>query len=156
ERAAIPNVGVHIPSAEERPAPRGPAPTLPQVRPGAMPPELGPVDRATIDRLALDRGPMRGPADAPVTITLFTEMQCPFGMRVEGTLDQLVDEFPGKVRIVMKQMPVHKTARLAAEAALAADAQGKFWELHEQMLAHNEDLSKDSLLALGKDAGMDV
>jgi len=57
---------------------------------------------------------------------------------------------------VMKQMPVHKTAQLAAEAALAADAQGRFWEMHEQMLAHNEDLSHDALLALGQAAGLDA
>jgi RNA polymerase sigma factor (sigma-70 family) len=118
--------------------------------------EPEPIERATIERLKLDRGPTRGPADAPVTITMFTDMQCPYCERTEGTLDQLFDEYPNKLRLVMKQMPVHKTAQLAAEAALAADAQGKFWEMHEQMLAHNEDLSHDALLALGQAAGLDV
>ena len=114
------------------------------------------IDRATIERLKLDRGPTRGLANAPVTITMFTDMQCPYCERAEGTLDQLFDDYPNKLRLVMKQMPVHKTAQLAAEAALAADAQGKFWEMHEQMLAHNDDLSRDALLALGEAAGLDA
>jgi protein-disulfide isomerase len=57
---------------------------------------------------------------------------------------------------VIKQMPVHKTAALAAEAALAADAQGKFWELDELMIANHEDLSKDAILGLARQGGLDV
>jgi protein-disulfide isomerase len=53
-------------------------------------------------------------------------------------------------------MPVHQTAVLAAEAALAADAQGKFWELHDLMMQNQADLSRDVLLSLGQQAGLDV
>jgi len=127
-----------------------------QPEPGRPQPASERIDRETIARLKLDRGPMRGPADAPVTITMFTDMQCPYCERSEATLDQLFDDYPNKLRLVLKQMPVHKTARLAAEAGLAADAQGKFWEMHEQMLAHHDDLSRDALLALGETAGLDV
>ncbi len=114
------------------------------------------VDRATVNRLGLERGPSRGPANAKVTIVLFTDMKCPYCEKAIGSLDALFDEYPNKLRLVMKQLPVHKSAELAAEAALAADSQGKFWELHEQMLAHSEDLSHDALLGLAKDAGLDV
>ena len=114
------------------------------------------VDPATIQRLALDRGPSRGPATAPVTIVLFQDLMCSYCGAVLGTLDQLWDEYPGKLRLVIKQMPVHSQARLAAEASFAADAQGKFWEMHDLMIAHQEDLSRDALLDYGKQAGMDV
>jgi len=114
------------------------------------------VDAATIQRLALDRGPSRGPADAPVTIVLFQDLMCSYCGTVLGTLDQLWDDYPGKLRLVIKQLPVHSQARLAAEASFAADAQGKFWEMHDAMIAHQEDLSRDALLDYGKQAGLDV
>jgi len=114
------------------------------------------VDRATTERLGLDRGPGRGPANAPVTIVMFTDLQCQFCGKAQAALDQLFDEYPDKLRLVVKQMPVHKTAELAAQAAHAADAQGKFRELNELMIAHPEDLSRDAILALSQQAGLDV
>lgn len=114
------------------------------------------VDRATIERLALDKGPTRGPADAPVTIVVFTDLRCTHCGNALGTIDQLWDDYPGKLRLVVKQMPVHESAVLPAEAALAAEAQGKFWELHDLMMAHQDDLSHDRLIALAERAGLDV
>ena len=114
------------------------------------------IAKATIEKLALERGPSRGPANAPVTITVFQDMRCKFCVQSLASLDQLMDEYPNKLRIVVKQMPVHDSARLAAEAALAADAQGKFWEMHDLMMANQDDLSRDALLALAPQAGVDV
>jgi protein-disulfide isomerase len=109
-----------------------------------------------IDKLKLGVGPSRGPAKAPVTITIFTDLQCPYCEKAQASLDQLFEEYAGKIRLVVKQMPVHKTAMLGAEAAFAADAQGKFKELNELMIANNEDLSRDAILTLGAQAGLDV
>lgn len=135
-------------------APPSAAPRLPH---GVPAPDVDPsIDAATYQRLGLDAGPSRGPIKAPVTIVMFTDLQCPFCSRVYGTLDQLFDEYPGKLRLVIKQMPVHKTAELAAEAALAAEAQGKFWELDELMIANPDDLSRDAILALAAQGGLDV
>jgi RNA polymerase sigma factor (sigma-70 family) len=114
------------------------------------------VDLTTILRLGLDRGPSRGPKDAPVTVIVFTDFQCDFCGTVLGTIDDLWDEYPGQLRLVVKQFPVHKTAELAAEAALAADAQGKFWELHDLMLANQDDLSEKAILDYGARAGLDL
>jgi RNA polymerase sigma factor (sigma-70 family) len=114
------------------------------------------LDAATIARTRLYDGPSQGPADAPVTVVVFSDMQCKYCGDALGNLDQLQEDFSGKLRIVVKQMPVHKTAELAAEAALAAEAQGKFWELHDLMMAQQEDLSLPVLLAMGKQAGLDV
>jgi RNA polymerase sigma factor (sigma-70 family) len=132
------------------------APALPD-HPAAAPDESPPLDRATIERLGLARGPSRGPADAPVTITVFTDLLCPHCGNALGSLDQLWDDYPGKLRVVVKQLPVHgERAELPAEAALAANAQGKFWELHDLMLAHQDDLSRPALLALAEQVGLDV
>ncbi len=148
-----------------------PAPTMPTIRaqrPG-LPPGLPPgaiaapepdvdpsIDAQTYKRLKLDQGPSRGPVKAPVTIVMFTDLKCPYCSKVYGTIDQLFDEYPGKLRLVIKQMPVHTSAELAAEAALAAEAQGKFWELDELMIANPDDLSKDAILALAGQGGLDV
>lgn len=145
-------------------APTTPAPAV-APRPPALPgtaavaplPDTEPsIPRATIDRLGLERGASRGPANAPVTITVFTDMRCQFCSAALGSLDQLFDEYPNRLRLVVKQLPVHESAKLAAEAAFAADAQGKFWELHDLMLANQDDLSREPLLALAQQAGLDV
>jgi RNA polymerase sigma factor (sigma-70 family) len=135
-------------------APRVPA--LPAASPRGDDHEPVVVASATIARLGLDRGPSRGPADAPVTIIVFQDLMCTYCSRVLGTIDQLWDEYPSKLRVVVKQFPVHSQARLAAEASFAADAQGKFWELHDLMIAHQDDLTRDALLAYGQQAGLDV
>lgn len=125
--------------------------------PGAVIADSEPtLDRATIERLRLDRGPSRGPAGAPVTIIVFTDFQCGYCGRVLGTIDELWDEYPDQLRLVVKQFPVHQTAELAAEAALAADEQGKFWELHDLMMANQDDLSEKAILDYGARAGLDV
>jgi protein-disulfide isomerase len=109
-----------------------------------------------IQRTGLYRGPARGPADAPVTIVVFTDLLCQHCGNALGTIDQLWDDYPGKLRLVVKQLPVHEAAVLPAEAALAADAQGKFWEMHDLMLAHQDDLSRDRIGTLAERAGLDV
>jgi RNA polymerase sigma factor (sigma-70 family) len=132
------------------------APALPPDHPAAAADEPPRIDRATIERLGLARGPSRGLADAPVTVTVFTDLLCSHCGNALGSLDQLWDDYPGKLRVVVKQLPVHRAAELPAEAALAADAQGKFWELHDLMLAHQDDLSRPALLALAERIGLDV
>ena len=151
-----------VPIAQARSAPvRLAPPALPVA--GAVSPQPITEDDAprlvgkdTIAKLRLDRGPSRGPVDAPVTIIVFQDLLCTYCGKVLGTIDQLWDEYPGKLRLVVKQFPVHTEARLAAEASLAADAQGKFWELHDLMLANQEDLSRDAIIAYAQQAGLDV
>lgn len=114
------------------------------------------VSKETRDRLGIERGPSRGPADAPVTIVVYQDLMCTYCGTVLATIDQLWEEYPNKLRLVVKQFPVHKEATLAAEASLAADAQGKFWELHDVMIAHQDDLTRDALVAYAKQAGLDT
>lgn len=140
--------------------PRASAPVLPgsgAIAPPAIdddPPRL--IGKDTIKKLELDKGPSRGPANAPVTIVLFQDLLCTYCGKVLGTIDEIWDEYPGKLRIVVKQLPVHKQAVLAAEASLAAEAQGKFWELHDVMIANQEDLSRDAIVGYAQQAGLDA
>jgi RNA polymerase sigma factor (sigma-70 family) len=119
----------------------------------------GPIelDREKIEKLGLYRGPSRGPAEAPVTIVIFADMKCPYCGKVVGTLDQLLEEYPKQLKLVVRQFPVHDSARLAAEATLAADAQGKFWELYDLVVAHEQDeLNEEELLGFAQQGGLDV
>jgi RNA polymerase sigma factor (sigma-70 family) len=155
------NAQAPIAAPTAKPAARAAAvmPSLPATLALGSVPTLQAAPIISSEKLAEARiadGPSRGPANAPVVVTVFTDMQCSFCADAIGTLDELMDEYPNTLRIVVKQMPVHRTAVLAAEAALAADAQGKFWELHDLMLQNQEDLSRDALISLGRQAGLDV
>ncbi|MCG6964666.1 MAG: DsbA family protein [Acidobacteria bacterium] len=102
--------------------------------------------------------PTRGPADAPVTIVEFSDFQCPFCARSQTTLTKLWNEYPGKLRMVFKDMPSpgHPRARPAAEAAACAQQQGKFWELYEWLFQNQKDLSDDAIAKEAKALGLDM
>jgi len=102
--------------------------------------------------------PVRGPEDAPVTIVEFSDYQCPFCSRVQPTLHKLLELYPDSVQIVFKNMPGqrHDRARPAAEAALCAGRQGKFWEMHDWLYAHQNKLDDESIQAEAKDLGLDM
>lgn len=107
-------------------------------------------------KLHLDSGPSRGPANAPVTIVVFQDNMCPYCGHALATIDQLMEEYPNKLRIVVKQFVVHPPAMLSAEACYAADAQGKFWDMHDAIFAHQDDLSRDALVEYARQIGLDV
>jgi protein-disulfide isomerase len=86
----------------------------------------------------VDGAPVRGAADAPVTIVEFSDFHCPFCKRVQPTLVQLLERYAGKIKIVYRDFPIdslHPQARRAAEAARCARDQGKFWEYHDLVYA---------------------
>lgn len=103
-------------------------------------------------------GPSRGPADAPVTVVEFSDFQCPYCARVAPLLRDVVDMYGGRVRLVYRQLPltrIHPLAQGAAEAALCADEQGKFWELHDRMFAAQRALDPTSLAMSARAVGID-
>jgi protein-disulfide isomerase len=91
--------------------------------------------------------PARGPADAPVMIVEFADFECPFCAKSESTLRALDAKYEGRVRWVFRQMPLpmHPKAPKAAEAALCADDQGKFWEFHDRLFDTQKLDAKDLL-----------
>jgi protein-disulfide isomerase len=111
--------------------------TIPPPAPPPRPDEAGPEADDTVHEIAAGQAPARGPRDAALEVVLFADFQCPFCKRVEPTLRRLEKEYPGQVRLVWKNFPLsfHENAELAAEAAMAADAQGKFWPMHDKLWA---------------------
>ncbi len=101
--------------------------------------------------------PSRGPADAPITIVEFSEYQCPFCARVTPTLKALEQKYAGKVRIVFKDFPLpnHAQAPKAAEAAHCAGDQGKYWQLHDQLFANQQQLQIADLKRHAAAVGLD-
>jgi protein-disulfide isomerase len=84
--------------------------------------------------VSTDRGFAKGGKDAPVTIVEFSDFQCPFCRNVNATLQQVLDRYPGKVRLLFRDFPLaqlHPGAPKAHEAARCAAEQGKFWEYHD-------------------------
>ncbi len=103
-------------------------------------------------------GPSKGPADAALVMVVFSDFQCPFCKRVEPTLADLEKHYGGKLRVVWKNypLPFHADALPAAEAAMAADAQGKFWQMHDILFANNTALDRASLERYAAQIGLDV
>ncbi len=102
--------------------------------------------------------PARGPHEAPVTIVVFSDLQCPFCGRLTPTLDRLRATYPNQVRIVFANLPLsfHALAEPAARAALAAHRQGRFWELHDRIFANQRALGQAWLDAQAADLGLDL
>jgi len=89
-----------------------------------------------------------GDSDAPVTLIEYTDYQCPFCVRIQPALDEIVRRYDGKVRHVFKQLPLpmHTEAELAAEASLCASDQGRFWELHDWLFSNSKRINRDTLI----------
>ncbi len=99
-----------------------------------------------------------GPADAKVTIVEFSDFECPFCSRAANVATQIKQKYGTKVRFVFRQFPLsfHPNAHVASQAALAAHAQGKFWELHDKMFEDQKKLDRASLEASAKAVGLDL
>ncbi|HTW73465.1 MAG TPA: thioredoxin domain-containing protein [Steroidobacteraceae bacterium] len=103
-------------------------------------------------------GPVRGSADAPVTIIEFGDFQCPYCREAEATLKVVLAKYPREVRLVFRELPLtqlHPDAMVAAEAGICADQQGKFWPMHDAMYANQSALSLEGLLNTAKELGLD-
>lgn len=102
-------------------------------------------------------GPSRGPADAKVTIVEYSDFECPFCSRARKTVDAVMEANAGKVRLVFRHypLPMHKNAPKAAEAAACADAQGKFYAMHDQLFDHATALDVENLKGYAKAVGLD-
>jgi len=100
-----------------------------------------------------------GPADAPVTVLEYGDYECPYCRGAARDVHRMLDLYPGSIRFVFRNFPIsqlHPHAEQAAEAAEAAAAQGKFWEMYELLLRPSSGLDLDSLLGYARDLGLDV
>jgi protein-disulfide isomerase len=100
-----------------------------------------------------------GPADAPITIVEFSDYQCPYCRRWHQQVYQpLLNEYPGKIKLVYRQLPLtslHPDAFSAAEAALCAGEQGSYWQFHDKLFS-SESLGSSVYLQYAQDIGLEM
>jgi protein-disulfide isomerase len=109
----------------------------------------------TID---VSEAPMEGSPGARVSLVEFADYECPHCKRFQPVLRQVLDEFKGDVRLYFKHYPLpqHANARLAAEAAVAAQKQGKFWQFQDKLWENQDGLSPSEMEKFGKEVGLNV
>ena len=107
--------------------------------------------------LTIDPALARGPVDAPVIIIEFADFECPSCKRARASLEEILREFDGKIRLVHKDFPVptHKGALPAAEAARCAAAQGAFWPYHDLLYLSVPDFSRNDLVGYAARLSLD-
>jgi protein-disulfide isomerase len=108
--------------------------------------------------LSVAGAPSYGPASAKVTIVEFSDFQCPYCALSGPKAMAVAAQYPKDVRLVFKQFPLdfHSNAYRAAEASLAAHAQGKFWQMHNKMFANFRQLSPENILKWAQEEGLDM
>ncbi len=101
--------------------------------------------------------PFKGPQDAPITIVEFSDFQCPFCKQVVSVLSQVLEQYPGRVKVAFRDFPIpsiHPHAEKAAEAAHCAEEQGKFWEYHDLLFAKQDELSTENFVDYARSLGL--
>jgi len=126
---------------------------------------IGQVARTSEDLLDLsdevdpERDHARGSEDAPVTLIEYGDYECSYCGQAEVVIRELLDSFGDELRYVWRHLPlsdVHPNAQMAAEAAEAAAAQGKFWEAHDTLINNPDDLAPPDLGGYAERLGLDV
>ena len=106
-----------------------------------------------------ERDHVRGAPDALVTLVEYGDYECPYCGQAEEVIRELLVSFGDDLRYVWRHLPlndVHSHAQLAAEAAEAAHAQGRFWDFHDALLTHQDDLTPAGLARLADELGLDL
>jgi protein-disulfide isomerase len=102
--------------------------------------------------------PARGQDAAPVTVVEFSDFHCPFCKRVQPTLTQLLERYPGQVKLAFRDFPLgqlHPQAGRAAEAARCAQDQGKFWDYHDVLFRQAPKAGDEDLKQYAQEVGLD-
>ena len=106
-----------------------------------------------------ERDHIRGPVDAPLTLLEYGDYECGFCARVTGAAHEVRERFGDDLRYVFRHLPLghaHPNAELAAIAAEAAGGQGGFWQLHDMMFDHQDELELEDLIGYADAIGLDV
>jgi protein-disulfide isomerase len=106
-----------------------------------------------------ERDHILGPPSAPLTLVEYADFECPFCARATGVAREVREHFGDDLRYVIRHLAlpdVHPHAELAAVAAEAAAKQGRFWEMHDLLFAHQDQLGRNDLAGYAGDLGLDV
>jgi len=118
------------------------------------------VDPNKVYEIPVGNSSVRGPKNAPVTIVMFSDFQCPFCAQAITIVDEALKQYkPTEVKFIMKQFPlrqIHPNAEPAAEAAIAASRQGKFWEMHDELYKNNKNLTPETIKGIAEKIGLDT
>ena len=101
----------------------------------------------------------RGKPEAKVTIVEFSDFQCPYCQRMANSLEEILKQYPNDVKLYFKHRPltsIHQSAQGAAEATFAAQAQGKFWQMHDIIFQNRAALDQASLEKYAAEVGLDL
>ncbi len=107
---------------------------------------------------SVEGSPSKGPADAPVTLTLFTDFECSYCAQLASLLDQVHQQYPDNLRIVFKHFPLrmHRFAAQASLAAMAAHDQGQFWPFHDRLFQNYNNLNAQKVEEIRQELGLDA
>jgi protein-disulfide isomerase len=111
-----------------------------------------------VPHIDVSAAPSKGATSGRVSIVEFVDYECPHCKHAQTLMRQLVDEYPNDLKVYFKHYPLssHTNARLAAEGAVAAHKQGKFWPFNEKIWAISENLTPAGMEKAAKDGGLDV
>jgi protein-disulfide isomerase len=101
---------------------------------------------------------VRGEAGAELELVMFGDFQCPFCLGAQSVLRRLRERLGERLLFGFRHLPIperHPLAPMAAEASEAAAAQGRFWDYHDALYAAQPKLSRETMLAVGRDLGLD-
>jgi protein-disulfide isomerase len=101
----------------------------------------------------------RGEREAPLQLVMFGDFQCPFCLGAQSVLRRVRERLGDQLLFGFRHLPIperHPLAPLAAEASEAAAAQGSFWEFHDALYANQPKLSRETILEVAGDLGLDV
>lgn len=102
---------------------------------------------------------VRGDSNAKVTLIEYSDFQCPYCGQLEPTMEKILADYKGKVRVVYRHFPlttIHPYAQGAAEASECAAEQGKFWEMHDILFSNQTALDETSLKSYAGKIGLNA
>ena len=106
-----------------------------------------------------ERDHIRGPASAPLTLLEYGDFECPYCGAAHPIIEEIREQLGPRLRFIYRHFPltnVHPHAESAAEAAEAAGAQGRFWEMHDRLFEHQDALEDEDLVGHADALGLDV
>lgn len=111
-----------------------------------------------VHEIPVDGSPVLGPKDAPITITEFSDFECPYCAKRAPVVKQIQAKYPNKVNVVFKHFPLsfHKNAPAAHAASIAAHKQGKFWEYRFKLAPYYRNLTPAKFLEVAKSIGLNM
>jgi Na+:H+ antiporter, NhaA family len=102
---------------------------------------------------------VKGAADAPLELVMYGDFQCPYCLASQAVLRRVHDRLGERLRFGFRHLPVverHPLAGIAAEASEAAAAQGRFWDYHDAVYAAQPRLTRDELIKIARELGLDA